>query len=285
MIDFRRSLRISQKELALKRKKTVCIQTISNYRHRENISPYHMIRSPFITPLNKQHRLDLAYFLSDYRFEHWENFVFSDEFFFYSMRKHNSKNDIIWGKSVSDLKLQLLHRNARGVSCVGVFIAVSSRSMTFVIKKKGQSWNKEYFCDTIIPHVADFVENADNVPNPSLVTFVHDCAPGWAAGITQETMIEEQIDFIHSKGFGRWPGNSPDLNPAENLGSILKDQLQCELDKFDGDHKYSVNVLMRILRRILRRMKKNTKLLNDLVLSFPSRLQKVKESNGSKINY
>jgi hypothetical protein len=244
-----------------------------------------MIRSPFITPLNKQHRLDLVYYLSDLEPKHWENFVFSDEFFFYSMRKHNSKNDVIWGKSVSDLKAQLFHRNARGVQCVGVFIAFSSRSMTFVIKEKGQSWNSAYFCDTIVPHIVNFVENEDNVPNPDLVTFVHDCAPGWTAKITQDALIESQMDFIRAKGFGRWPGNSPDINPAENLGSVLMNQLECELDKFNGDGKYSINVLMRILRKILKRMQKNTKLLNDLVLSFQSRLQQVKESNGLKINY
>jgi hypothetical protein len=282
---FRKSLRFSKKELQRKRQKVVCVQTINNYRHRANLSPLHMIRSPFITDMNRRHRLELVDYLSNFGLKHWENFVFSDEFYFYSMRKHNSKNDIIWGKSVEDLRSKLIKPKARGVQCVGVFIAFSSQALTFVIKEKGQTWNADYYCETIVPHIANFVENDENVPNPNLVTFVHDCAPGWKAKVTQEAMIEEDIDFIKASGYGRWPGNSPDINPAENIGAILMNQLDFELDKYKGDGKYSKLVLMRILRRILRRMKENKQLLRDLVLSFPDRLKKVKQSKGWKIDY
>jgi hypothetical protein len=157
--------------------------------------------------------------------------------------------------------------------------------MTFVIKDKGQSWNSRYFSDIIVPHIANFVENDENLPNPDLATFVHDCAPGWTAHITQEAMIKTNIDFIHAHDYGRWPGNSPDLNPAENLGSILMKQVDYELDKYEDDKKYSEQVLMRILRKVLRRMKENKILLSNLVLSFPLRLKKVIESNGCKIDY
>ena len=55
-------------------------------------------------------------------------------------------------------------------------------------------------------------------------------------------MLEDlKLDCFKSSGFGRWPGNAPDLNPAENIGAIMKDRVEdvlfgaSEAEKSDVD--------------------------------------------------
>ena len=50
-------------------------------------------------------------------------------------------------------------------------------------------------------------------------TFMQDNAPCHRAAIVQEWFEEEQLRVLD------WPGNSPDLNPIENLWSLLQDKV------------------------------------------------------------
>ena len=53
------------------------------------------------------------------------------------------------------------------------------------------------------------------------VVFLHDKVPCMSALATQALLKESNIDFFANT---QWPGNSPDLNPTENLGAIIKDR-------------------------------------------------------------
>ena len=57
------------------------------------------------------------------------------------------------------------------------------------------------------------------MPNDDVV-FFHDRAPCMSALETQKLLTDKGIDFF---GNSVWPGKSPDLNPIENLGAIVKE--------------------------------------------------------------
>lgn len=52
------------------------------------------------------------------------------------------------------------------------------------------------------------------------VIFLHEKAPYMKANATQQFLQDEDVKFW---GNSLWPGNSPDMNPAENIGAIVKD--------------------------------------------------------------
>ena len=88
----------------------------------------------------------------------------------------------------------------------------------WVIKENGQSWNGEYFRSILSESVLPFLRDEESVIDPSQVTFLHDKAPCFKASATQQMLKSEGIDFFDTT---EWPGNSPDLNPCENVGAII----------------------------------------------------------------
>ena len=252
----------------------------------QNLKPLHRSNAPAITLTNQEHRVDLHDYLSNLTYQQWLNFYFIDEFFIWAQRKINTKNDIIWSDNKDEI-LELLHsRKYANPECVGVCVIMSAKTIRWVIKKDGQSWNGEYFRGTIIPVIQDFVEDEDNFYDNSLACGQHDCAPGWAANATQDDLKDADLDFIWARGYGRWPGNSPDLNPIENLGSCLMNEVENELNEYDWGDRNNRDLIIQILRKVLRRYKRQeADLFKRLVLSFPTRLKEVKANGGKPLKY
>ena len=67
------------------------------------------------------------------------------------------------------------------------------------------------------------LQDPQNVLDVTQVTYLYDKAPCMKAFQTQNLLKDNNIDFF---GNEEWPGNSPDLNACENVGSILKDEVE-----------------------------------------------------------
>ncbi len=93
-----------------------------------------------------------------------------------------------------------------------------------VIKDKGESWTGQYFRDIILTqNVFPFLKNEDNVIDPDEVIFVHDKAPRMRANKTQDLFQDNDVKFW---GNDIQQGNSLDLDAAEHIGSIIKDEVE-----------------------------------------------------------
>ena len=102
--------------------------------------------------------------------------------------------------------------------------------------------------------------------------FQQDLAPCHRAKTVQSEFTNNDIDLLF------WPGNSPDLNPIENLWSILK----AEQKKRDSGTK---DKLKEIVIDLWFNHPNITKHCKKLVESMPTRIQKLIENQGGHINY
>ncbi|CAM4989668.1 unnamed protein product, partial [Rotaria socialis] len=76
------------------------------------------------------------------------------------------------------------------------------------------------FLDTLLrPHVIPSLRAPSNVLDTNEVIFLHDKAPCMKANATQHLLEDENVNFWRNS---IWPGNSPDMNPAENIGAIKR---------------------------------------------------------------
>ena len=62
-----------------------------------------------------------------------------------------------------------------------------------------------------------------NVRDKNEVIFLHDKAPCMKANATQHLLEDEGVNFC---GSSIWPGNSPDMNSAENINAIIKNKVE-----------------------------------------------------------
>ncbi|CAF4827389.1 unnamed protein product, partial [Rotaria sp. Silwood1] len=84
-------------------------------------------------------------------------------------------------------------------------------------------------------HVFPFLKNEENVIDPDEVIFVHGKAPCMRAYQTQHLLQDNDVKFW---GNDIWPGNSPDLNIAEHIGTIIKDEVEKKMLSEPGHSRY-----------------------------------------------
>ena len=160
-----------------------------------------------------------------------------------------------------------------------------SKNLCLSSKNKGNrgmvniSWDGE---TVLKANVIPFLKNPENVISVNDVTFLHDKAPCMKARATQMLLRSEDIDFW---GNDIWPGNSPDLNAAEHIGAIIKDEVETRIIADVGPNRYSYETLKAHVEEVLKSLENRTDLFEQLLLSYPNRLEAVRQANGGHTDY
>lgn len=256
--------------------------TVYRYLKSQQFKPFHVIKKPLKTEQNKEDRLWFCDFLSLWGQDDFLHLACSDEFFIWIQQKPNHQNDRIWALTVNDIEEHERYRLLAGHSrCIGLFICFTAKKMMWVIKDQGESWTGDYFRETIIrENLVPFLENEENVIDREQVTFLHDKAPCVKALATQQMLRDFNIDFFNNT---QWPGNSPDLNPCENLGSIVKDRVESKMH--NERDRFSMPTFSRVLNSVLENLRNENTLFEALLRSFPDRLAAVVAARGGHTKY
>ena len=99
---------------------------------------------------------------------------------------------------------------------------------------------------------------------------------------TQQLLRDQGMKFW---GNDTRPGNSPDLNPTENLGEIVKDRVERLMYLEKGPGRYSKETLRQKLDIVLSELEFDQNLFQDLLCSMPRRFRPVRDANGGETNY
>ena len=138
-----------------------------------------------------------------------------------------------------------------------------------IVLPKNETVNKEVYLDLLSEHLSDCFQMC-RIPF-STGTFMQDGASCHTAKLIKNWFDWVGIDYIKD-----WPGNSPDLNPIENLWSIMKEKLK-ERDTS------SVPKLEAAVRDIWENIDIST--LQNLALSVHDRFNEVIARQGRPTKY
>ncbi len=196
-------------------------------------------------------------YLSEWDIEDIMHMALSDEFFINKSHCLNYQNDRILVIDIVDIPENVkVRQSSKHPACIRIFLLFTMKKMLCVVKYQEQKWNGDYFREVIhAQHVIPFMKNPRNVLDVQNTTFLHDHAPCMSVLATQNFIKNNGIDFF---GNSVWPGSSPDLNPYEHIGEIMKQRVENRIINGGGSLQVVLNeesdkqLLDRLLTHILR---------------------------------
>lgn len=234
-------------------------QVLSN---SENLEWRKRLGKPNLTERHKLNRFEFAKKYISWT-EEWKNVLFSDE------KKFNLDGPDGWQYYWHDLRKApdvKMSRNFGGGSLMvwGAFSFKGKLPLAWITTKMKSE-------DYVEMLEISLIEHGEALMGPDFV-FQQDNAAIHNSKLAKAWFSDRNIEVLE------WPACSPDLNPIENLWSILARRVYENGKQFDN-----VNMLKRRIRECWQQIDQET--MEKLILSMKSRLIEVIRNNGSYTHY
>ena len=223
------------------------------------------IKKQVLTTKMKEKRLEWAIMYQDWTKEDWRRVLFSDEVQFHAQHQTSQWVRRSKGETITE---KHMHQRTKFPQKVMFWGAFSYNGVGSLLPIEGMM-NADRYVKVVNGTIKEDMMDAFPANNG---IFQQDLAPCHRAKKVARAFAENGIQVLH------WPGNSPDLNPIENLWSIVKS----EQKKRDSGTK---DKLKQVVIDIWFSNVKIQQYCRTLVDSMPSRVQQIIRNNGGHINY
>ena len=241
------------------------VRRIQETLFKNGLKSRHAARKPLLTERMKAARMEFATSHMDWTADQWEKVSYTDESTFRLFRGGIKYVRRRAGSDRFDQKFtRKTVKHPGSVMAWGMFDGAAGRGgLDFL--KKGTTMNATRYIETLDKYL---VRTHNIRKNTHLL---QDSAPCHKAKKTMAWLKAEGIKTI------AWPGNSPDLNPIENLWHIAKNYLEEKECKSVPEMKVAIRQLWH--NQITR------ELCKTLARSMPTRLMAVINANGGHTKY
>ena len=234
------------------------------FTKRGDIKSYWSAKKPWISERNRQKRLLWCREHLNWTVHEWRRVLWSDESPF--VLRFNKRRRV-WRLHNSRYKPRYCNGTVKHDTKIMVWGCFAAHGVGHLKRIEGIMDAQKYLdiLDEPMIHSADLLFGRDNWK------FQQDNDPKHTAKVVQEWMHDNEVPRLED-----WPAQSPDLNPIENLWSILDANLK---DRQVNNAEELFNVLNQAWRAL------PVDILDRLVSSMPSRCQAVIENNGYATKY
>jgi transposase len=196
----------------------------------------------------------------------WSNVVFSDEKMFYLIHPSNSKNDIVWTTNAQEVLPNETSQYSSKIHVCGAICAKGKTDIVFIEDILNAENYIEILNKTLLPKMNELYES-------NQWSFMQDHAKPHDASITQQWLSSNVPNFWDANS---WPAKSPDLNPIENLWSIMEERIDRTKIK-----------TIKSFKNAIKKTWNNIQIheIQTLVNSMNERRKKLKEANYINIDY
>ena len=222
-------------------------------------------KKPMLTAAMKAKRVKFATEHLHWTPEMWSKVLFSDESTFRLVRGTSKTVRRRWGHDrYSETYTIKTIKHPGSVMIWGAFDGATGRAGIRFLPKDVTMNSVEYVA-TLQEHMLDFYQRRANTH------FLQDGAPCHRARKTQDWFQANGVQVMP------WPGNSPDLNPIENMWHVMKTKLEEKEVK-------NVQEMKAMITRIWC-MEITPEYCANLSASMPAHLMAVLEANGGPTKY
>lgn len=248
-----------------KRFKTkVCRQTIANNLKKMKIKCLRKKKKPLLTERHKGKRLDFAEEFKDFTIDDWKRVIWSDESKFCLINSNNV--EYCWIKKGDDLKDEHVQGTLKfGGGSVMVWGCITAKGKGELIRIDGIMDAAKYI-EILRDGLLRTYEKYE-LPIREYI-FMQDNDPKHTAKITKRWLEDYNINVM------KWPAQSPDMNPIENLWGILDKKLRKRSVKPRNN-----NELFEFLKEEWLNIPDET--IRKLYLSMPERVGELRRKKGS----
>lgn len=262
--------------------KTISRRTVQRYRKSTNWGKYAYSSQskPLLSQKNIDDRIKFGQIVENAGFltkgpraiELIDNILFTDESHIQLYPKLNKRNNPYYTSEKSQVPITPCPKKSLSIMVAG---GVCANGLTKLhIVEKDQKVTGKYYQEKIIPIYIEALKTPKVIYNKRKVTFVQDGAPCHG---TKDNMQLLESNFQTVWGKGKWPGNSPDLNPIEHLWSILKESIH------KNPRPRNREELIKRVEKAWSEIDKNT--IKNICRSFPKRIQEMLNASGGSTDY
>ena len=224
----------------------------------------HAAKKPFLNDKMRKKRVEFCKQYMNWTVDDWKTVLFSDEFTFLTFRSCPRMVCRSLGSDKMDLKFTIkTMKHPPSVMVWGCFSNMGRGSLYFL--PKNTTMNGQRYLAMLkekIPLTMSLHETT---------TFMHDGAPCHKAKIVTKWLNDNRIRVLD------WPGNSPELNPIENLWLIIK-------NKVEYHDTGSLPKLAETIKKVWC-TGITQEICQNLIKSMPERLKQVIKNKGHMTKY
>ena len=252
--------RVLKRELRLR----CSLATIKRRLREMHLDGRRSATKTFLTDTAKENRLK---FPNDHFDLDWKKVMFTDE-----VKIETSAHGMNWVRRPPGSRYDpqyIREVNRQGRCTLMIWGGITYNGLLDIVVINGTLNKDNYISDILIPKVLPYKEANDDM------IYMHDGAAPHRAIIVREWLEDNGIEVL------KWPAQSPDLNPIENLWNMLKEEIG-PLNHIGPNQK---DELVEIINQSWDRLRRKRRTLSKLYASMKTRLQTVINKNGGHTKY
>ena len=240
-------------------------QLVRHILFQRGLRSYSARKKPFLTKKMMKSRIDFCKTYGSKSSEFWRSVIFSDESYC-EINMNSVMNRVRRFASTTPYQPNLVQKTVKHPIKVMTWGCFNYSGIGRIQICEG-NMNQQYYLKTLENRLKPSISDL-GIQNP---IHLDDSARPHRTRIVNEWHTENGIQKIS------WPGNSPDLNPIENLWAILKNKLRKRQNRTKEE----------LIRNIIRiwHHEISDDIIKNLADSMPNRIERVVKNKGGNTKY